>query len=145
MVKAENGTKVQVHYTGKLKDGTVFDSSIEREPIEFVLGAGQMIPGFDKGVLGMEVGDKKVLDIPCEDAYGPRNDQMIARVPLSALPEEIKPEVGMKLQTQGPAGQPIVVTISEIAEEDIEIDGNFELAGQDLVFEVELVGVSEAE
>ncbi len=141
---AEKGKRVKVHYTGKLADGTVFDSSLEREPLEFVLGAGQMIPGFDKGVEGMKVGEQKTLQLPPQDAYGERNENLLFRVSSEALPEDYTPELGDMLQVTTDKGFPMRVTVAEIAEEYLMLDGNHRLAGKDLTFTVELVEVQEA-
>jgi peptidylprolyl isomerase len=141
---AEKGKRVKVHYTGKLADGTVFDSSLEREPLEFVLGAGQMIPGFDKGVEGMKVGEQKTLQLPPQDAYGERNENLLFRVSSEALPEGYTPELGDMLQVTTDKGFPMRVTVAEIAEEYLMLDGNHRLAGKDLTFTVELVEVQEA-
>ena len=138
----ENGQKVKIHYTGTLDDGSQFDSSAGRDPLEFEMGAGMVIPGFEKGVAGMEVGDKKTIHIPAAEAYGERREEMIMQFERSQLPEDIKPEVGMGLQMQGPEGQPVPVTVTAVDEENITIDANHQLAGQNLNFELELVEVS---
>jgi len=140
---AEKGKRVKVHYTGTLTDGTVFDSSRDREPLEFVLGAGQMIPGFDKGVEGMKVGEEKSLRLSPEDAYGERNDNLLFRVSPEALPEGYTPQEGDMLQVTTDKGFPMRVTVAEIAEEYLMLDGNHQLAGQELLFTVELVEVNE--
>lgn len=142
MSTAKKGDKVKVHYTGKLTDGTVFDSSLEREPIEFELGAGQMIAGFDKAVDGMAVGDKKTADIPSAEAYGDKRDDMMVPVPHDKVPEEIKPEVGMQLSMQQPDGQSLPVLVAEVNDDHIVLDANHPLAGKDLNFEIELVEIS---
>ena len=142
MSKVKNGDVVKVHYTGKLKDGSVFDSSHGREPLQFTVGAGQMIKGFDKGVVGMEQGEKKTLEIPCDQAYGPHRDEMIAKVARNDVPDTINPEKGMVLQMQHPEGFPITVTVAEVDDEYIVLDGNPPLAGEDLVFEVEMVEIA---
>jgi peptidylprolyl isomerase len=142
MSTAKKGDKVKVHYTGKLTDGTVFDSSLEREPIEFELGAGQMIAGFDKAVDGMAVGDKKTADIPSAEAYGDKRDDMMVPVPHDKVPEEIKPEVGMQLSMQQPDGQALPVLVAEVNDDHIVLDANHPLAGKDLNFEIELVEIN---
>ncbi|MFC1991316.1 peptidylprolyl isomerase [Chloroflexota bacterium] len=141
MTEAENGNIVQVHYTGKLEDGTVFDSSAGREPLQFTLGAGQMIPGFDKAVPGMKVGESKTVTIPAEDAYGPSRDDMIMEFPREQLPPEINPEVGQQLQMTQSDGRAVNVTITEVSETTMTIDANHFLAGKDLVFDIELVSI----
>lgn len=142
MSQAKKGDKVRVHYTGKLHDGTVFDSSVSREPLEFELGAGMMIAGFDAAVNGMSVGDKKVVDIPAKDAYGEKNQEMIVTVPKSQLPPDLKPEVGQQLGMQQPNGQSVPVIVTKVGESDVEIDANHPLSGKDLIFEIELMEIA---
>ncbi len=137
----ENGQKVKIHYTGTLDDGNQFDSSAGREPLEFEMGAGMVIPGFETGVKDMEVGEKKNIHIPSAEAYGEKRDDMVMDFERSQLPEGLEPEVGMGLQMQGPQGQPVPVQIVAVAEESITIDANHPLAGQNLNFELELVSV----
>ncbi|MTI20180.1 peptidylprolyl isomerase [Fulvivirga sp. RKSG066] len=142
MSEAKKGDKVKVHYTGKLNDGSVFDSSENREPLEFEIGAGMMIAGFDKAVVGMKVGDTKTADIPADEAYGAKNDEMVVQVPKSQLPEDLKPEVGQQLGMQQPNGQNIPVVVTKVEDETIEIDANHPLAGKDLVFDIEMVEIN---
>ena len=137
----ENGQKVKIHYTGTLDDGSQFDSSAGRDPLEFEMGAGMVIPGFEKGVSDMDVGDKKKIHIPAAEAYGERREEMVMDFERSQLPPEMEPEVGMMLQMQGPQGQPIPVTVTAVADAHITIDANHQLAGQNLNFELELVAV----
>jgi peptidylprolyl isomerase len=137
----ENGQKVKIHYTGTLDDGSQFDSSAGRDPLEFEMGAGMVIPGFEKGVQGMEVGEKKSIHIPAAEAYGERREEMIMQFERSQLPEGLEPTVGMGLQMQGPEGQPVPVMITAVDEVSITIDANHQLAGQNLNFELELVEV----
>jgi peptidylprolyl isomerase len=141
MSEAKNGNQVKVHYTGKLKDGSVFDSSEGRDPLEFTMGAGQMIPGFEKAVMGMKVGDKVTTDIPCQEAYGEHSEQMVISVEKSNIPNEIKPEVGLQLSIQQQDGSSVPVVVTEVNENDIKLDGNHPLAGKDLIFDIELVSV----
>lgn len=144
MSKVKNGDVVKVHYTGRLKDGSIFDSSEGRDPLEFTVGSGQMIQGFDEGVVGMEPGEKKTLEIPSDKAYGPRRDEMVAKVKRCNVPEDINPEVGQILQVAHPEGFHLTVTVTEVSEEFVVLDGNSPLAGEDLVFEVELVSLESA-
>jgi peptidylprolyl isomerase len=144
MQQAKNGDKVRIHYTGKLNDGTKFDSSAGREPLEFALGSGQVIPGFDNAVDGMQVGDSKTVTIAPEEAYGPRHEQLIQEVPKTALPPELEPEVGMQLQSKAPDGQILQLLVTDVADETITVDGNHPLAGQDLTFDIELVDIEGA-
>lgn len=141
MSAAKSGDTVRIHYTGTLDDGTRFDSSSGREPLEFQLGAGQVIPGFDAAVDGMDVGESKSVRIEAGNAYGERHDQLIQQVPRSALPEEIAPEVGMALRSQSPEGQIANLVITEVTDETITVDGNHPLAGQALNFDIELVAI----
>lgn len=141
MTAAKSGDKVRIHYTGTLSDGTQFDSSEGRDPLEFQLGSGQVIKGFDDGVTGMTVGEKKTVNIPCEDAYGPENDAMKQDVPREQIPAEIPLEVGLMLQMQGPDGQVLPVKVVNITDEAVTLDANHELAGKDLTFALELVSI----
>ncbi|MCP4581673.1 MAG: peptidylprolyl isomerase [candidate division Zixibacteria bacterium] len=141
MSQAKDKDKVKVHYTGKLEDGTVFDSSIDREPLEFTLGENQVIPGFDQGVIGMAIGDSKTLNIPPENAYGPTREDMIVEIKKEQIPKDIEATVGSKLQIQQPDGQAIPVTIVGATDDTVTIDANHPLAGKTLVFEIELVEI----
>ncbi len=132
---------IKVHYTGKLNDGRVFDSSIDREPLEFTLGQGQLIPGFENGVIDMAVNEKKTVNIPFAEAYGERREDMMQEVPKNQLPPEIKPEVGMGLVSQTPEGQEMRLTVAEVKEETIIVDANHPLAGEDLTFEIEVLEI----
>ncbi|UCH52158.1 MAG: peptidylprolyl isomerase [Chloroflexota bacterium] len=139
--EAKLGDTVQVNYIGKLTDGTVFDSSAEREPLEFTIGTGQVIPGFDKAVQGMKVGEKKTVTIPVNEAYGPRFDDMLEEIPLEKLPEDQTPEVGQRLVAVNPDGRQTIVTIVSVSDNVVVIDTNHPLAGKDLIFEIELVKI----
>lgn len=138
---AKNNDTVKVHYTGKLTTGEVFDSSEGREPLEFTVGAGQMIQGFDAAVNGMELNEKKTFTIPSDEAYGPVNEGLVQKVERTQLPEDMKPEVGQMLVASGPNGEQTQVTVAAVSENDITIDANHPLAGKDLVFDVELVEI----
>ena len=141
MSEAKSGDTVKIHYTGKLDDGTEFDSSAGQDPLEFQLGSGQVIPGFDKAVEGMTIGDKQNVRIEAPDAYGDRHDQLIQAVPRTALPEDLNPEVGMPLQSRTPDGQVMNFVITEVTDESITVDGNHPLAGFALNFDIELVSI----
>ncbi|MEX0811402.1 MAG: peptidylprolyl isomerase [Chitinophagales bacterium] len=141
MSQATKGSKVKVHYTGKLTDETVFDSSRERAPLEFTVGAGQMIEGFDVAVDGMKVGESKEVAIPAEKAYGPRNEEAIINVPKTKLPEGLDAEVGMQLEASQQDGKKQLLVITEVKDEEVVLDANHPLAGKDLVFDIELVEV----
>jgi len=140
--KVEEGNSVKVHYTGKLKSGEVFDSSKDKDPIEFEIGKEQMIPGFENAVVGMEEGGTKTVEIDSENAYGDVNDELFIEVPKSELPDNITPEVGMQLQVQQESGQQVPVQISEVKESSITLDANHPLAGKDLVFDIEVVEIT---
>jgi peptidylprolyl isomerase len=142
MTKAKDGDTVKVHYTGRLENGSVFDSSDGRDPLEFKIGGGQVIKGFESGVTGMLVEDKKTVEIPPDEAYGKVRDDMLLKVPMSNFPENITPEIGMKLQMQQPNGTPVVVEVKEIAEKDVILDANHHLAGKTLIFDLELVSIN---
>lgn len=141
MAAAKSGDTVKVHYTGKLDDGTVFDSSADREPLEFKLGAGQIIPGFEEAVLGMNPGDSTTTKIPKEKAYGERKDENILTVERGRLPDDIKPEVGHMLTVSQPDGSSFNVTVIDLNDKEVTLDGNHPLAGKDLTFDIELVEI----
>ncbi len=136
----ENDT-VKVHYTGKLKNGQVFDSSKDREPLEFTLGQGMLIPGFETAVINMKVDEKKTVDIPVEQAYGEVNKEMFHKVEREHLPEDVKPEIGLGLVSKDAQGNEHQFRIAEVKEDHIIVDGNHPLAGQELVFDLELVEI----
>lgn len=140
-MQVKKGDLVRVHYTGTLLDGTQFDSSVGRNPLEFTVGAGQMIAGFDAGVLGMVVGEKKTLQIDPENAYGHSNPEAIIEFPKENVPAEMQLEPGMQLNLQNQYGQPVPVVVLEVKDDVIIMDANHSLAGKDLIFEVELVEI----
>lgn len=139
---AKKGDIVKVHYTGKLTSGDQFDSSEGRNPLEFKVGAGQMIPGFDQAIPGMNVGEKKTITISPSDAYGEKNKEAIIEFPKTNIPADMKLETGMKLQLRNEAGQPIPVVVTEVKDETVILDANHELAGKELVFDIELVEIA---
>jgi peptidylprolyl isomerase len=141
MAEAKNGDTVKVHYTGKLEDGTVFDSSAGREPIEFTLGERQVITGFEEAVVGMTPGESKTATVTPEEAYGPRYDEMVVVIGRQELPEHLDPKVGQRLQIRQPEGRMISVTVTDVSEANVTLDGNHPLAGRDLTFEIELVEI----
>jgi peptidylprolyl isomerase len=138
----KSGDTVKVHYTGTLKDGTIFDSSKGREPLEFVFGQGQLIPGFEKAVESLNPGDLTKVNIPYNEAYGEVRGDMIVSIERDKVPTDIKPEIGLQLQIQQPNGQPLPVVITDVSDSHIVLDANHPLAGKDLTFEIELVSVS---
>jgi peptidylprolyl isomerase len=141
MQQAKNGDKVRVHYTGKLTNGTEFDSSVNREPLEFTVGAGQMIKGFDAAMPGMNVGEKKTINIPAAEAYGEKSDEAIIEFPKENVPADMKLEPGMQLTLTNQAGQPVPVIVVEVKDDVIILDANHFLAGEELVFDIELVEI----
>jgi len=141
MTQAAAGNTVRVHYTGRLSDGTVFDSSQGRDPLEFTLGSGQVIPGFDEAVTGMAVGDSATVTIEPENAYGERREEMVQNVPRNDIPAEIELSVGMQLQASGPQGQ-MIVTVMELSDDVVRLDANHPLAGKALTFDLELVEIA---
>ena len=142
MSEAAKGNTVKVHYTGKLEDDTVFDSSINREPLEFEVGAGQMIPGFDKAVLGMKPGEKKSIHIPSDEAYGPKRDDMMVTIKKEEFPENVNPKVGQQLQVKRENGHIFNVVVADIDGSNVTLDANHPLAGKDLYFDIELVDIA---
>ena len=143
--QAKKGDTAQVHYTGRLEDGEVFDSSDGGEPLEFEVGAGQVIPGFDEGVRGMSVNDKKRIEIEADDAYGQRIEALVQQIARDGLNLGNEPEVGMQLGLQLPDGNEIPVTITEVTPDSITLDANHPLAGRKLIFDVELVSLKKGE
>jgi peptidylprolyl isomerase len=141
MAQAREGDKVRVHYTGKLEDGTVFDSSREREPVEFVLGEGKVIAGFDKAVAGMEEGEQKSVSISPDEAYGAYNEKLVGKLPVEHLPDDVEPEVGLGLELRSSDGNTIPVTVTEVDDKEITLDGNHPLSGETLNFDLELVEI----
>ena len=141
MQQVKKGDKVKVHYHGKLTNGETFDASTGREPLEFEVGSGMVIKGFDDGVTGMSVGDKKTINISFDDAYGPRNPDMVIEMPKDKFPKDLDIEVGMPLGMSDQEGQQFQVTIVEIKDDVVLLDANHPLAGQDLIFDLELVEI----
>ena len=143
MSQAKKENIVHIHYTGTLEDGTIFDSSKEREPLTFTLGGDMVIPGFDNMVMGMTVGETKTETIPAKDAYGEKRDDLILSVEKTQLPPDMKPTVGIKLQAPMQNGQVAVLIITDMTDTHVTLDGNHDLAGKDLTFEIELVKIGE--
>jgi peptidylprolyl isomerase len=140
-MKTKDGDKVKVHYTGKLEDGEVFDSSRDRQPLEFTVGDGDVIPGFEKAVLDMEVGEQKSVQIEPDEAYGPRREELVVDVERSELPSHIEPSVGQRLQMQQPEGGTVKLLITDMNDETITLDANHPLAGMTLFFELEMMEI----
>ncbi len=141
MSVVKNGDNVKVHYTGKLVNGEQFDSSAGREPLEFTVGAGMMIKGFDDAMPGMKLGEKKTINIAPEDGYGERNPQAIIEFPKEQVPADMKLEPGMPLTLSDQAGNPVPVIVVEVKDDVIILDANHFLAGQELIFDIELVEI----
>ncbi len=141
MQQVKKGDKVKVHYHGKLTSGETFDSSAGRDPLEFEVGSGMVIKGFDDGVTGMAIGQKKTVNIPYDEAYGPRNPEMVIEVPKDKFPADLEIEMGMPLMMNDGQGQQFQVTIAGIKDDSVMLDANHPLAGQDLVFDLELVEI----
>jgi peptidylprolyl isomerase len=141
MAQAKSGDTVRVHYTGRLDDGTVFDSSVARDPLELTIGSDRLIPGFEQAVVGMNLGESKTVEIPVDEAFGPYREELLTEVERSKLPMDIVPEVGQKLNMTDVGGRTTVVTVVEVSESSITIDTNHPLAGKDLTFDIELVQI----
>jgi FKBP-type peptidyl-prolyl cis-trans isomerase 2 len=143
VAEAKQGDAVQVHYTGKLEDGTVFDTSQDREPLEFTIGEDRVIPGFESAVLGMEPGDSKTQELGPDDAYGQRREDMVMELDRGQIPEDLDPEVGQQLHLRMEDGQRVPVVITKLGEESVTIDANHPLAGKKLIFDIELISIGE--
>lgn len=141
MTQVKSGDTVRIHYTGTLADGSQFDSSDGRDPLEFAVGSGQIIPGLDKAIPGMQVGDKKTVEVPADEAYGPRHDDASQAVPRDQIPADIPLEVGLQLQMQTPQGQVMPVVVVAVTETEVTLDANHPLAGKDLTFAIELIEI----
>ena len=141
MAKAKAGDTVRVHYTGMLQNGMVFDSSTDGEPLEFTIGEGKVIPGFEETVVGLAVGESKIGSIPSEMAYGPHHPEMVHQIERSEIPSHIELEVGLHLQITKEGLQPLEVTIVELSDDMVTLDANHPLAGQDLIFEIQLLEI----
>ena len=142
MTAIKDGDTVRIHYTGTLLDGKVFDSSEGLDPLEFAVGSGQIIKGLDAALPGMEIGEKKRVEIDCVEAYGPINPGMRQQIPREGIPDDIPLEPGTQLQMQTPDGQALPVTVVEVDEATVTLDANHPLAGQDLVFDIEIVSIN---
>jgi peptidylprolyl isomerase len=142
MAQAKTGDTVKVHYTGKLDDGTVFDSSAGRDPLEFKIGEGRLIPDFEQAVVGMNPGESKTIQIPSGNAYGPYHEEMVINIERKDLPEDLEPHIDQRLQVRQSEGQEFVVTVTEVTETSITLDGNHPLAGKDLTFDIQLTEVA---
>lgn len=142
MPEAKRGDTVKVHYTGRLEDGTVFDSSQGRQPLEFQLGSGSVIPGFEEAIVGMQEGESKTALILADEAYGPYHDEMLLTVPRDQFPPDIEPEVGQDLELRQQDGQTVVVQVKDVSDGEVTLDANHPLAGEDLTFDIQLVQIA---
>jgi len=142
MAQAKTGDTVKVHYTGKLDNGTVFDSSVDREPLEFTIGNGQLIADFEQAVIDMNPGESKTIKIPFDNAYGPHREEMLMVVDRSQFPEGLEPKIDQKLQVRDPNGGDSVVTVVDVTEANVTLDANHPLAGKDLMFEIQLTEIA---
>ncbi|WP_296426669.1 peptidylprolyl isomerase [Yoonia sp.] len=144
MNHAKTGDTVRINYTGTLTTGETFDTSEGRAPLEFVVGSGQIIPGLDVAIPGMAVGDKKKVEVPCAAAYGETNPDALQAIPRAEIPDDIPLDPGVQLQMQTPQGQVVQVVVAEVTDEQVTLDANHPLAGKDLIFDVEVVGIDAA-
>ena len=142
MSQAKNGDTVKVHFTGRLENGEVFSKAKEDEPFEFTLGSGELIPGFDKGIVGMQVGQIKTITVPPEEAFGERHEDLVVDVNRTHIPEHITPVIGQQLRIRRRSGDLLKVTIADVDEDTVTLDANHPLAGNTLFFEVKLVGIA---
>lgn len=139
--RAKKGDTIRVHYTGRLEDGTVFDTSVEREPYEFTIGKSRIVPGFAEAVVGMKPGESKTVEIPADKAYGPHRQDMVVNVDRSKIPAHLNPEVGQRLQINQADGQKIPATVIEVSASQVILDANHPLAGKNLIFEIQLIDI----
>jgi peptidylprolyl isomerase len=142
MAQAKTGDTVKVHYTGKLEDNTIFDTSEGREPLQFTIGEGRLIPDFEQAVVGMKPGETKTINIPPDRAYGPHLEEMVMVVNRQDIPEDLKPEVNQRLQVQQADGQACIVTVTSVSESSITLDSNHPLAGKELTFDIQLAEIA---
>lgn len=138
MAQAQNGDTVKVHYTGKLDDGTIFDTSADREPLQFTIGEGQLIPDFEQAVVGMKPGESKTVQIPSDNAYGPHHEEMVMAVDRKEFPDDLEPKVDQMLQVRQQDGHTFAVKVTDVSETKVTLDANHPLAGKDLTFDIQL-------
>ena len=142
MAQAKSGDTVKIHYTGKLEDGRVFDTSTGLEPLQFKISEDKVIPGFEQAIVGMNTGDSKTTKIPAKDAYGPHLKEMVQSIDQTHFPEHIKPQIGQQLQIPQDDGKDILVKVANVSESSVTLDANHPLAGKDLTFDIQLVGIA---
>jgi peptidylprolyl isomerase len=141
MRQAKHGDTVRVHYRGKLRDGSVFDASFDREPLQFTIGEGELLPGFEEAVVGMNPGELKTTELPAETAFGPYREDMLLVIDKSQLPEDVEPKVGESVPIPRPDGPPIDITVADVTESEVTVDANHPLAGEDLTFDIQLIDI----
>ena len=141
MAQAKNGDTVTVHYTGRLEDGTVFDSSVNRDPLQFTLGEGLLIPGFEQAVLGMSPGKSKTAEVSADQAYGPHREEMVVEIDRQEFPPHFQPEVGQQLQIPQSEGRVTRLIVTDVSEQKVTLDANHPLAGRDLTFDIHLLEI----
>ena len=141
MAQVKHGDTVKIHYTGKLEDGTIFDTSAKRDPLQFIIGEGQVISGFEQAVVGMNPSESKTVKVPADKAYGPHREEMISVVDQNKIPKDLKLELGQQLQIPQEDGQKIIVAVTNISESSVTLDANHPLAGKDLAFDIQLIEI----
>ncbi len=144
MAQAKQGDTVKIHYTGKLEDGSVFDTSIDRDPLQFTIGENQVIPGFEKGVTGMEINESKTITIPMDEAYGPHREEMVLNIPRDQFPPDIEPKIGQQLQlsqANDQTGRTMIAIVTQLSESNVTTDANHPLAGETLIFDIQLIEI----
>jgi FKBP-type peptidyl-prolyl cis-trans isomerase 2 len=141
MSQAKHGDTVKIHYAGKLEDGSVFDTSIDNDPLQFTIGEDQVIRGFEKGVTGMEINESKIITIPPDEAYGPRLEEMVLNIPVAEFPPDIEPKIGQQLQLSQENGQTTIAIVTQLSESNVTIDVNHPLAGETLIFDIQLIEI----
>ncbi len=141
MAQAKEGDTVKVHYTGKLEDGEIFDTSQDDDPLEFKIGGGQVIRGFEQGVVGMNEGESKTVEIPSDEAYGPHHQELVIDIEMDQFPDDLDPEVGQQFKMRQPDGPTIIVAVAEITDDRVTLDANHPLAGKDLTFDIQLIEI----
>jgi peptidylprolyl isomerase len=141
MAQAKNGDTVKVHYTGKLDDDSVFDTSADHEPLEFTIGDGRLIPDFEQAVIGMSPGESKTIQVPSTNAYGPHHEEMVISVDRKDFPPDLEPKVDQRLEVRQQDGQVFAVTVTDVSETKVTLDGNHPLAGKDLTFDIQLAEI----
>ena len=141
MAQVEDGDTVMVHYTGKLDDGTVFDTTTNRDPLQFMIGEGQIIPRFEQAMIGMETGEAKIIEISADEAYGPHHEELVLTVGREVFSEDTQPEVGQQFEVRRPDSQSVVAMVIDVTESNATLDANHPLAGKDLIFDVQLMEI----